>query len=380
MDNQRITQLAQKIVDANITEIELEEFNHWYYSDDGESYQVNSHQSKDELALAIYRNVIQRAELQKKPVKVMKLWPRVAVAAAVLLAFMVGGYFYYDSKIQPTETGAYQNDIAPGKNGATLTLANGQKIYVSDEKVGKLAQESGVSISKTADGQIIYEIASSPRNDAVQYNTLSTTRGEQFQVRLPDGTLVFLNAESSLKYPTSFAKLDQRQVTLTGEGYFEVAKDKAHPFIVKTSAQEVEVLGTHFNVNAYINEPSIKTTLVEGSVRISPSKENAKDLILKPGQQATLNNNALTVKEIDVERAVAWKNSTFSFENEDIKSIMRNVARWYNVEVVYEGDLPAERFGGGVSRFENVSHVLRILEKTGAVHFRIEGRKIIVSK
>ncbi|SFH42648.1 FecR family protein [Pedobacter insulae] len=311
-----------------------------------------------------------------------KLWPRWAAAAAVVIAVISGGYFYYRSQTSDTKSVAvYANDIAPGKNGATLTLANGQKIYVSDEKAGKLAEESGVSISKTADGQIIYEIASSPlspRNDAVQYNTLSTTRGEQFQVRLPDGTLVFLNAESSLKYPTSFAKLDQRQVTLTGEGYFEVAKDKAHPFIVKTTAQEVEVLGTHFNVNAYINEPSIKTTLVEGSVRLRTV--NNQQVILKPNEQGTVVSNDLKVSKIDIEPVIAWKNNKFFFEEVDITYIMRMVSRWYDVEVEYQGEIPKSKFAGSVSRYENISEVLKPLESTGKVNFKIQGRRIVVTK
>ncbi|MFA6275785.1 MAG: FecR domain-containing protein [Pedobacter sp.] len=307
-----------------------------------------------------------------------RIWSRIAVAASILVIASLGLYFYGSKYANDNQNQlAYQNDIAPGKNGATLTLANGQKILIKDALAGNIATQSGVKISKTADGQIIYEITNDNLGE-IAYNTLSTTRGEQTQVRLPDGTLVFLNAESSLKYPTSFLKSNKRQVSLTGEGYFEVAKDKDHPFIVNSKGQNVEVLGTHFNINAYSDEPTIKTTLLEGSVMLSTSLQKE---ILKPNEQAVMNGDRINIRTVDTEEIVAWKNNEFLFKNDDFRTNMRKIARWYNVEVFYEGDAPDKlRLGGFSSRSRNISEILKLMEKTGEVHFRIEGRKVHVSK
>lgn len=313
---------------------------------------------------------------QKLPRKV-KLWPKWAAVASIAIIIFTGGYFYFQTSSKNFRPNEIVNDIAPGKNGATLTLANGQKILINDALAGNIATQSGVSISKNASGQIIYEITDNGSNNS-EYNTLSTTRGQQTQVRLPDGTLVFLNAESSLKYPTSFKISTKRQVSLTGEGYFEVAKDKTHPFIVQTSKQEVEVLGTHFNINTYSTESNVRTTLLEGSVKISSSNISK---ILKPNEQAVLTGDGnIKVSEADAAVAVAWKNNQFMFDSENIQTVMRMVERWYDVEVEYVGDITDEKFWGGVSRFDNVSKVLKSLESTGKVHFKIEGRKIYVSK
>jgi hypothetical protein len=304
--------------------------------------------------------------------KKIKLWAGVAVAAAIAIIIFGTGLFYNASQV-PKDENFVVNDVGPGRNGATLTLANGQKILINDALVGNIVIQSGVKISKSANGQIIYEITNSNSNE-IAYNTLSTTRGEQTQVRLPDGTLVYLNAESSLKYPTSFARLDERKVSLAGEGYFEVAKDKAHPFIVESNDQNVEVLGTHFNVNTYANEASVKTTLLEGSVKIN-------NRILKPNQQAVLTNGQIKIQQVDVEHVVSWKNGNFLFEDEPLSSIMRKIERWYDVDVIYDKGINTEElYWGGVSRYDNVSKVLRKLALTGNIHFKIEGRRVTVMR
>ncbi len=314
----------------------------------------------------------------KSTFKVHKLWPRMAAAAAIILLIGAGIFFYGNQSVPDIK---YANDIAPGKNTATLTLANGKKIILSDAVNGQLAEESGVRITKTAKGQIIYEIKDQQLSKADVLNTLSTARGETYQVRLPDGSVVYLNAESSLKYPASFAANKQRRVELTGEAYFEVAKDKLHPFIVATSKQTVEVLGTHFNINSYANEPGTKTTLLEGSVLITPQATGNAGSVLKPNQQAFLNGNAIQVKQVDARTAVDWKNNEIVFNGESLEIIMRKVSRWYNVEVVYENEgLKNQPFGGEVSRFANVSEVLDVLELTGFAHFDIRGRRIIVKE
>lgn len=304
------------------------------------------------------------------------LWTRIAAAAAILLVVGVGILFYTNSVEQVApQVGVYTNDIAPGKMGATLTLANGKKIFITDANAGVIGNQSGVKISKTVEGKIVYEITDNNAS-ASEYNTLSTVRGQQTEVHLPDGSLVFLNAASSIRYPASFARLKERRIELSGEAYFEISKDKAHPFIVKTTKQEVEVLGTHFNINSYEDEGSVKTTLLEGSVKVTAAGESK---LLKADQQAELSSGNMEIKTVDTELAVAWKNNKFIFESQQVTEIMRMVARWYNIEVIYKGKIPEDRYSGTVSRFDQVSNVLRILESSGGVHFKIEGRKIYVS-
>ncbi|MEJ5993213.1 FecR domain-containing protein [Pedobacter sp. Du54] len=304
-----------------------------------------------------------------------RLWPRLIAAASIVVVASIGFYFYNTSR-KTEQQSVYANDVDPGKNGATLTLADGKKILINEVSAGNIALQSGVRISKTADGQIIYEITSN-NSGKIEYNTLTTTRGEQTQVRLPDGSLVFLNAASSLKFPTSFAKLKDRSVEISGEGYFEIVKDKAHPFIVRNKKQQVEVIGTHFNVNAYNDEPSVKTTLLEGSIKISTDQNNK---VLKPGEQAVNSNEKLTIGEVDVDKAVAWKNSKFVFDDENIESVMRKLSRWYNVEVVYQDNVADRTFTGSISRYDKISKILDKITYIEAVHFKVEGRRITVMK
>ena len=311
----------------------------------------------------------------------MPLWKKLSVAAAILIIGFTG-VLMFNQQRKTGEVVLAKNDIAPGKNGATLTLADGKQILINDALAGNIAEQSGVRISKTADGQLVYEVLDNG-SGKLEYNTLSTTRGEQTQVRLPDGSVVFLNAVSSLRYPTSFKGMDKRLVSLIGEGYFEVAKDKANPFVVSTEGQQVEVLGTHFNINSYADEKVVRTTLLEGSVRVSPM--NAGVLgggsVLKPNQQASLIGGSLNVKPVEGEDIVAWKNGLFVFEAESLESIMRRVERWYDVEVSFgTGVDKNELYIGSVSRYDKVSRVLETIESTGGIHFKIEGRRIMVMK
>jgi len=300
-------------------------------------------------------------------------WAKIAAAAVILITLSVSVFYYSRHDVMPDEL---VHDIAPGGNKAVLTLANGKKIILSDAKNGKLAADSGVTVIKLADGKIIYALESGKVANAA-FNSIETPRGGQYQVTLPDGTKVSLNAASSLTYPASFATLKERRVELKGEAYFEVAKDKKHPFLVKTENQEIEVLGTHFNINSYTDEPMAKTTLIEGSVLV---KASDTEQILKPGYQAINSMGGLRVVEANVDEVLAWKNGYFMFDNEGIESVMRKISRWYNVDVVFKGNVPKDKFGGTVSRFENVSQVLRKLTYTDKVHFIIEERRIIVTK
>ena len=309
--------------------------------------------------------------------KIKRLWPSIAAAASIVFAVGLGGYVYFNQEKETiTHESSYANDVAPGREGATLTLANGKKIRLSDATNGELAKEAGVTISKSADGQLRYEIKEDSR-DISKINTLSTAKGETYQVRLPDGSLVWLNAASSLTYSANLVERGKRRVRLDGEGYFEVAKDKAHPFVVESRGQEVEVLGTHFNVNAYNDEDKIKTTLFEGSVKVFHTNN---EILLKPGEQATLSENKLSVSEADTEEVLAWKDGDFIFNREPIESVMRKLERWYDIEVIYRGEVPTDGFQGAISKFKNISQVLKLLEQTKVASFKIEGRRVIVKK
>lgn len=328
----------------------------------------------------------------EREVKVIRLpgfnkW--IGIAASLILLLSIGVYSYRQQHSHEARMERLRaNDIKPGGKKAILTLASGKKIVLTDALDGTLATEGGVKITKTADGQLEYTVSAAEAGKEGQYNTIETPKGGQYLIHLPDGTSVWLNAMSSLTFPTVFTG-NRRLVRLKGEGYFEVAKlnmeeGKKMPFAVVTDQQTVFVFGTHFNVNSYADEGRTKTTLLEGSVSVS-SLEHGQDpktmikmVKLNPGQQAEFSNGRLKVQPADVEEAIAWKNGKFKFTNENIESLMRKVSRWYDVDVEYRGDISKEGFGGQVSSSRNVSEVLEVLQLTGLVYFEIEGRRIIV--
>ncbi|UKT64999.1 FecR family protein [Pedobacter mucosus] len=376
-----IEQLGHGFRQGTLSAEEQADFDTWYTLQTSKELDLSESSIKDadQLGNRIYGNILARLDIRPaEPVKkTYRLWIRICAAAAVLIAIFSSLLFYYANDEGPKDNIVLKNDVSPGRTGATLTLASGQKIVIGQAKTGKIATQSGVGITKMPDGQINYELSQS-KSGPVEYNILSTSRGQQTNVRLPDGSVVFLNAASSLRYPASFADLNSRTVELSGEGYFEVAKDKDHPFIVKTSLQKVEVLGTHFNINSYTEELAQKTSLLEGSIKISSGKESK---VLRPGEQAELKNNKIQTGKVDTEEIVAWKNNEFLFKDDDFRTNMRKIARWYDLEVIYEPDAPDNiRLGGFLSRTRNLSAVLRLLENTDKVHFRIEGKKLYVGK
>lgn len=306
-----------------------------------------------------------------------KLWPWLVVAASIVLVMGFGSYFFLNKYMPLKHDANLAADIAPGKLGATLTLASGKQIHLSDALNGKLADESGVAISKTEDGQIVYELKRAAGDGSGKMNSLSTAKGETYQLRLPDGSMVWLNAASSLTYAADLNGQGKRRVSLEGEAYFEISKDKVRPFVVESRGQEVEVLGTHFNINAYQDEGMVRTTLLEGRVRVCQG--NAQQVLL-PGTQASNASGRLSVEQVDTDLIVAWKNNNFIFDSQRIEAIMRMIGRWYNVDVVYVGAPPKDTFWGSVSRFDKVSKVLSALESTGQVHFRLQGKTIYVSR
>ncbi|WP_316789963.1 FecR family protein [Pedobacter frigoris] len=303
-----------------------------------------------------------------------------AVAASLIMILSAGLFFYNNNSKKPlaNHISRISNDIKPGGNKATLILSDGSKIDLNDVNAGGIvANQAGIRIVKNKDGQLVYNIVNNAESDVTGlYNTIQTPLGGQYQVNLPDGTSVWLNAASSLRYPVNFGG-DERRVELTGEGYFEVAKNKDKPFRVQTRNQIVEVLGTHFNINSYDEEEYTKTSLLEGSVRVQ-SVINKRTVLLIPGQQSLLNDYTLNVKEIDVNEVAAWKDGYFVFNNESAEAVMRKIARWYDLEVVYENNISNIDFAGSVARYKNVSEIIKTLELTGLVHFKLEGRKITV--
>ena len=313
---------------------------------------------------------------KKRSIKIYYKW--LAAAAVLALALTVTLRIQNHS----SKKHVFLTDIAPGGNKATLTLANGRKISLNDIANGDLIKEAGLSISKTTNGQLVYNIEkNSAIADDQQVNVISTPNGGEWQIRLPDGSLVWLNALSSLEYPLNIGTTTVRKVKLKGEAYFEVAKDSKHPFIVETDKQKLEVLGTHFNINSYTNESLTKTTLLEGSVRISAIQNLNEYQVLKPGQQSVLSENGIEIKAVDTDESVAWKNGYFMFNNEKQESILRKIARWYNVKVEYaDKEAKDVMYYGTVSRFDKISQVLRKFEQTGEVRFEMQGNKLIVYK
>lgn len=296
-----------------------------------------------------------------------RLWPRVVSVAAAVAAVTLSIWIYtsrHPNAGQDSGSAQYVNDIAPGKNSATLSLANGKTINLSDAKTGVVIGDKKLAYNDGA------EIPDWLGYDEVQTLTASTPRGGTYQVTLSDGTKVWLNADSKISFPSQFAE-KKRKIMLSGEAYFEVYKDRKRPFIVESNGQEVTVLGTHFNINSYEDESSTKTTLLEGSVRVN-------DVVLKPNQQAILVNGSVKVSAANVEQEISWKNGYFRFNDEKIEDIMTKLARWYDIEVIYEGKMNTGGFTGTASRNKNISQVLKLLENTKDIHFKIEGRRVTV--
>ncbi len=306
-------------------------------------------------------------------------WIRVAAAAVVFFAVSVLFILTKPGAGKESQVGlkgysAKINTIIPGGNKAVLTLSDGSSIVLDSTSQGTLATQGNAKVIQVNTGRLAYK--NNSREDApVVYNTLQTPRGGQYQLILPDGTMVWLNASSSINFPTVF-RGKERNVTVTGEAYFEVAKSKSMPFNIQVKDMKVQVLGTHFNIMAYDDESTMNTTLLEGSVKVSKGSENK---MLLPGQQSIISNaGEIKVVDANVEEVIAWKNGWFQFNAFDIQTVLRQVSRWYNVDIVYKGKMPSGHFSGIVSRSNNISQVLSILQGSG-VNFRIEGRKVIVS-
>lgn len=330
--------------------------------------------------IAAGRQILDRKRQRNKVIKLT--WYRYAAAAVVLMAIASVWVFNHSTKKNKATPGnhttiAVQKDIAPGETKAVLTLADGSKVYLDSTGNLKVAEQAGITISNQ-NGHLVYKQNGTASN-TIQYNTLATAKGETFIAQLADGTLAWLNAGSSIRYPVMFTG-SERVVEITGEVYFEVAHDAKKPFHVKANGTDIQVLGTHFNVNSYNDEATVATTLIEGSVKISIAD---KIKILKPGQQAQVDNGSSdkdirVIFDVNTDEVIAWKNGIFQFNNADLKTVMHQLERWYDVEVVYQGSVSNDLvFIGEMPRSMNLSKVLDVLQSQ-EVHFKIEGRKLIV--
>lgn len=384
---EHITKLAEKYLQGTATSEEKQILHQWFdETNPGDTEIVVTPspitteafgaQTFTELMAIIQQDKEVKSEKRRY---ILPYW-RMAAAAVFILIAGVSAYFIFEGQKVETTTALQsappvQADLKPGGNIAVLTLSDGSAIVLDSAGTGTISQQGGTQVVKMADGQLAYKDAVGTSNK-VMYNTLSTPKGGQYQLTLPDGSLVWLNAASSITFPTQFTG-NERSVTLDGEAYFEVATNAKMPFVVQTDEKKVMVLGTQFNVNAYKEEPVFKTTLLEGSVAVSNATGEVK---LVPGQEASIHPATKNIKlaPADVEQAIAWKNGLFSFYNADLKTVMRQVARWYDVEVVYEGEPSGQRFVGEVPRNSKASEVLKILELSN-VNYRIEGKKIIVT-
>jgi len=392
--DKRYLELAEKWLNGTITPEEEKEFAAWYNAGQDETVFLPPvfAPGREALRERILRNIEQRRET--KVIRRPRYW-RMAAAAAVILLIVAGIWLWYNGRTTRTSQplavkSNSMKDRAPGGYKARLTLANGAIILLDSSRNGNLTREGNTDIKKQG-GQLIYDtLASASQADrALAFNTLTTPRGGQYQLVLPDGSKVWLNAVSSLRYPTAFTG-NERRVQLTGEAYFEIKSIPRSgggkiPFIVEvntssgagTRGMEVEVLGTGFNVTAYNDETMIRTTLLEGSVKIRKGDNTG---LLRPGQQAgvTAHGDIKIFDDADLEATVAWKNGYFKFDDANIAEIMRQAARWYDMDVGYDKSIMDESFSGTLPRSEYLSSLLKILELTKTVKFTIEGRKVMV--
>lgn len=378
-DNRReLLQLFRKYLKGEATPDEQRFVETWYDSFDQVSENAANAGIPDEQLLEkrLERQIRQKINERESPT----LWQTLRgtllsgkVAAAMLLLMLAGAWYYLSKpgKPQPEALPIALQDLSPGGDRAILTLSDGRQITLDSATTGLLARQGNTMVSKVADGLVSYKKEGSAPNQ--DYNTISALAGGKYSVVLSDGSRVWLNAESSITFPTAFAG-NERSVKITGEVYFEVSKDRQRPFFVQVGeVQKIKVLGTRFNVNAYGDNGAVMTTLLEGSVQVNAQQAGIAAVTLRPGEQSSITRTGkVSVQEnVNTEEIIAWKNGFFQFENAGIQTIMQQFGRWYDVDVSYEGKIPDQRFNGKIDRNVNASDALEILRFTG-VNFRIE--------
>jgi transmembrane sensor len=379
MTKEEIQILTDRITSGMATEEEILLFNRIYNAlqPAENKWHEDIHGNKEEIEASVKNEIWQKTGIAK-PVVRMK-WYKWAAAAILIGVLGAASYLMLNDTSNDISEGTTQNerlknDVAPGGNKAVLTLADGSIITLDDARNDTLTQQGSTKVIKFG-AKLVYDPANTDSKEVV-YNTITTPRGGMYQIELPDGSQVWINSASSLRFPTAFVG-GVRKVEITGEAYFEIAKNRSMPFVVSVNGAEVQVLGTHFNVMYYGDENAVKTTLLEGSVRFVSGNDTS---LLKPGQQSqmTKEGKLKVVDGVDVESIVAWKKGLFYFDNADIGTVMRQLARWYDVEVVYETKEIASLFVGKMPRSLQLSEVLKALEISGDIKFRIEGKRIIV--
>jgi len=381
-NNQNIQKLFAKYLDNTINADEYKVLLHYFgkKEDDGELYELvlkelsgglpeHNHIRLEKAVDA----VSYRLREQLQPKKTIRLGKYIPYAAAVFLFLTIGISFYFISRNHKQKRAEFAAvaDVSPGHSAATLTLSSGKKIQLDALSSGTLASEQGVEVLKTEDGAVVYTGGAQNASSNTAVNTLSTANGQTYRITLSDGSRVWLNAATTLQYAANLGSQGTRNVKLlAGEAYFEVTKDRKHPFIVETPAQKVEVLGTHFNINSYADEGKTVTTLAEGSVKVSTPGDKDRPVILKPGQQSFATDSRIIVQEADLQSALAWKDGKIYFKDASIQEVLHQVSRWYNIQVEYKGEPTKEVFNGGIKRSANLSSVLRILELSN-VNFKL---------
>lgn len=380
MDKGEFENLLQRYQTGDCTPREVEAIEHVFAtgaSELGEISDAEMHELKRTWMEASEKTT--RTGTRTKVVRLVSY----AAAAACIAAITLGTLRHF-SNIKPEPATTVLTDIDPGGNRAKLTLADGSIVDLEQQKNGQIAQQGAAQVQKLANGQVVYSLNPqfADKTFSNELNTISTPKGGEYAINLPDGTKAWLNAASSITFPTDLGTGTAREISMTGEVYFEVAKDKSRPFRVKASGQTVEVLGTHFSINSYADEPSVKTSLLEGSVRITP-RSLTSGTILKPGQQAILSQNS-KIKIVPVDESViAWRKNLIRFRGSDIKTVMRQLARWYNFEPVYMGNISEQQqYNFTVPKDSRLATVLKFIAEGTGVDFTIQqtdaGKKIIV--
>ncbi|WP_412465899.1 FecR family protein [Pedobacter sp. KLB.chiD] len=387
--NQRINELLTQYVNKSISEADFKElFEYLSQTENRHIFDDFMKKSEKETLPDItanhvdwdhmYQQIVENGQEKPKFGLIINIGKKLTIAASLVMMIYLGYQRYRQPEITPHLVSVQKKDLAPGKNKATLKLADGSEIILDDMQNGILTKQGAANISKSDQGTLAYTTEQTSASEKIYINTLSTPRGGHFKLMLPDQTMVWLNAESSITFPTAFNG-SERRVKVTGETYFEVSKNRSKPFIVESGAAKVEVLGTHFNVNVYPNEENSAVTLLEGSVKLS---RQTHSITLLPGQQAVFNpkNEHTNIIYVDIDNVVDWKNGLFIFENASVPEVMRQIERWYDVDVKYIGQIPGIKFNGALSRSNNVSKLLKLLRAAGNIEFNIHNQTIEVKQ
>ena len=385
---QRIQDLLAQYLNKTITEADFKELFEMISEEENKEILDDFMKQSEKSALPdaeahhvdwsyMYHNIIAKGKPENRFSRIIRYGQILTIAASLIIVCYIGYQFYLQKSIVPPTVAMVKQDVHPGGNQAILKLSDGAQIVLNDVQNGELAVQGSANINKSDKDFLVYTATNAANEQLVYTNVLTTPRGGQYRLMLPDQTLVWLNAESSITFPTAFIG-KERRVKITGEVYFEVSKNKNKPFIVESSQANVEVLGTHFNFNAYPDEEQA-VTLLEGSIKLVHGK-NSK--LILPGQQVIYSaySDSFILNNVDIDNVVDWKNGLFIFEDASLKQVMRQIGRWYDVDVKYAGKTPNVKFNGVISRNNNLSKIIKLLQTAGNISFDIQAKTIIVKQ